>query len=75
MRAIVEVRRNGARRRTAVAVAAEAEVAPALPDPAAAGGGYDGPLAYRQGKPMRPDVALAFDRMERAARADGVDAR
>ena len=38
----------------------------------AAGGGYDGPLAYRQGKPMRPDVALAFDRMERAARADGV---
>jgi Transglycosylase SLT domain/D-alanyl-D-alanine carboxypeptidase/Putative Flp pilus-assembly TadE/G-like len=38
----------------------------------AAGGGYDGPLAYRQGKPMRPDVALAFDRMERAARADGI---
>ena len=38
----------------------------------AAGGGYDGPLAYRQGKPMRPDVALAFDRMERAAREDGV---
>ena len=23
----------------------------------AAGGGYDGPLAFRQGKPMRPDVA------------------
>jgi hypothetical protein len=22
---------------------------------------YDGPLAYRQGKPMRPDVAAAFD--------------
>jgi hypothetical protein len=38
----------------------------------AAGGGYDGPLSYRQGKPMRPDVALAFDRMDRAARADGV---
>jgi Transglycosylase SLT domain/D-alanyl-D-alanine carboxypeptidase/Putative Flp pilus-assembly TadE/G-like len=38
----------------------------------AAGGGYDGPLAYRQGKPMRPDVALAFDRMDRAARAGGV---
>ena len=32
------------------------------------GGGYSGPLAYRQGKPMRPDVAQAFDRMERAAR-------
>ena len=38
----------------------------------ATGGGYDGPLAYRQGKPMRPDVALAFDRMAAAARADGV---
>jgi hypothetical protein len=38
----------------------------------ASGGGYDGPLAYRQGKPMRPDVAFAFDRMDRAAHADGV---
>jgi hypothetical protein len=38
----------------------------------ASGGGYSGRLEYRQGKPMRPDVALAFDRMERAARADGV---
>jgi Transglycosylase SLT domain/D-alanyl-D-alanine carboxypeptidase/Putative Flp pilus-assembly TadE/G-like len=38
----------------------------------ASGAGYKGPLAYRQGKPMRPDVALAFDRMERAARAVGV---
>jgi hypothetical protein len=38
----------------------------------ASGGGYDGPLAYRQGRPMRPDVAVAFDRMEEAARADGV---
>ena len=28
--------------------------------------------AYRQGKPMRPDVAQAFDRMEARARADGV---
>ena len=33
-----------------------------------------GPLAYRQGKPMRPDVARAFDRMAAAARRDGVDA-
>src|SRR5204862_1168032 len=39
---------------------------------AAAGGGYQGPLAYRQGKPMRPDVAAAFDRMAAAARGDGV---
>ena len=38
----------------------------------ASGGGYTGPLAYRQGKPMRPDVAQAFDRMQRAARADGL---
>jgi hypothetical protein len=38
-----------------------------LPDHAS-GGGYDGPLAYRQGKPMRPDVALAFDRLAAAAR-------
>ena len=36
----------------------------------ASGGGYDGPLAYRQGKPMRPDVALAFDRMAEAAREE-----
>jgi hypothetical protein len=36
----------------------------------ASGGGYSGPLAYRQGKPMRPDVAAAFDRMAAAARAE-----
>ncbi len=66
-----EVRRNDEHRRLAVHAAAEAELAPARPA-TAAGGGYDGPLAYRQGKPMRPDVALAFDRLERAARADGV---
>ena len=35
------------------------------------GGGYGGPLAYRQGKPMRPDVALAFDRLAAAARREG----
>ena len=35
-------------------------------------GGYSGPLAYRGGKPMRPDVAIAYDRMAAAARADGV---
>ena len=39
----------------------------------ASGGGYDGPLAHRQGKPMRPDVAQAFDRMAAAARRDGID--
>jgi hypothetical protein len=35
-------------------------------------GEYRGPFAERQGKRMRPDVALAFDRMSAAARADGV---
>ena len=35
-----------------------------------AGGEYDGPFAYRQGKPMRPDVAQAFDRMEAAAKRE-----
>jgi hypothetical protein len=56
-------------------VTAEAELVP----PGGAGafgapgpGEYSGPLAYRQGKPMRPDVALAFDRMAAAAAADGV---
>jgi soluble lytic murein transglycosylase-like protein len=54
---------------------AEAELAPPAGTgelPFATGGGYSGPLAYRQGKPMRPDVAQAFDRMARAAAADGV---
>jgi D-alanyl-D-alanine dipeptidase len=50
---------------------AEAELAPGDLT-TTSGGGYAGPLAHRQGKPMRPDVAVAFDRMERAARADGV---
>jgi hypothetical protein len=35
-------------------------------------GEYRGPLERRQGKPMRPDVARALDRMAAAARADGV---
>jgi hypothetical protein len=39
----------------------------------ASGGGYSGALLYRGGKGMRPDVAAAYDRMELAARADGLD--
>jgi hypothetical protein len=35
-------------------------------------GEYRGALATRQGKRMRPDVALAFDRMSAEARAGGV---
>lgn len=39
----------------------------------ASGGGYSGPLLYRDGKPMCPAVAAAFDLMDAAARAEGVD--
>jgi hypothetical protein len=38
----------------------------------ATGGGYSGPLAYRQGHGMRPDVAAAFDRMAAAANQAGL---
>jgi Transglycosylase SLT domain/D-alanyl-D-alanine carboxypeptidase len=38
----------------------------------ASGGGYSGPLVYRTGEGMRPDVAAAFDRMAAAAGADGI---
>lgn len=62
-------------REIAVAAEAEAEVTVALVDPgvgASLAGEYRGPLAQRQGKPMRPDVAQAFDRMAAAAQAAGV---
>jgi soluble lytic murein transglycosylase-like protein len=67
----IEIARGRAARHAHVRARAEAELAP-LDELALSGGGYDGPLAFRQGKPMRPDVAQAFDRMERAARHDGV---
>jgi len=38
----------------------------------ASGGGYGGPLVYRQGEGMRPDVAVAFDRMAAAAGHAGI---
>ncbi len=66
-----EVRTGEARRSAPIEASAEAELKPP-DDLAATGGGYDGPLATRQGERMRPDVARAFDRMERAARAAGV---
>lgn len=61
------------RDRVELSVRATAELAPDADVPFGmpshgSGGGYDGPLAYRQGQPMRPDVALAFDRMAAAAR-------
>ena len=57
-----------------VGARATAEMAPdisglGMPENAT-GGGYSGPLSYRQGKPMRPDVALAFDRLAAAARRE-----
>ena len=39
----------------------------------AEGGGYSGPLVYRDGEGMRPDVAAAYDRMAAAARHAGLD--
>lgn len=38
----------------------------------ASGGGYSGPLVYRNGEGMRPDVAAAYDQMAAAAAADGI---
>ncbi len=65
----------GSDRRSA-AVVAEAELRLPAVGPALGAGGageYRGPFAYRDGKPMRPDTALAYDRMASAARAAGVD--
>jgi hypothetical protein len=60
--------------RVDVSARATAEITPGAGGMAmpleASGGGYSGPLAYRQGKPMRPDVAAAFDRMAVAARKE-----
>ncbi len=39
----------------------------------ASGGGYGGPLIYRNGEGMRPDVAAAYDRMALAARGAGIE--
>jgi hypothetical protein len=65
----------GRTRPVVVAARATAELAPPAGTPLdqpshGSGGGYDGPLAYRMGKPMRPDVAEAFDRMAAAARKE-----
>jgi hypothetical protein len=71
VRDVFEVHTGEARRAVPISAAAEAELAPPT-DLAASDGGYAGPLAVRQGERMRPDVASAFDRMERAARSDGI---
>src|SRR4051812_2230551 len=69
----VRVSQTGRPRAVPVRAQATAELSPAVGGLAtiASGGGYHGPLAYRQGKPMRPDVAQAFDRMAHAAAASG----
>jgi hypothetical protein len=67
--------RRGHARRVRVRASAEAALTAAAAAPLAVTGGdgeYRGPFAYRQGKPMRPDTAQAFDRMARAAAAVGI---
>lgn len=57
----------------AISPPASASATGSMP-PTAVGSGtgdYSGPLEYRQGKPMRPDVAAAFDRMAAAASTAG----
>ena len=74
-RGAARLRVGGRRERVAVRASAAAEIAPdlgvAFGQPThGSGGGYEGPLAYRMGKPMRPDVAAAFDLMAAAARRE-----
>jgi len=72
VRAVVSARVEGsAIEASAVAEAAAPASAGSMPA-MGSGGGYSGPLAYRQGEGMRPDVAAAFDRMSAAAARTGV---
>ncbi len=57
---------------SAVAEAAASSEAAAAGPATASGGGYGGPLVYRDGEGMRPDVGAAFDRMATAAQGEGV---
>ena len=84
---VVEVRFSGGALPDRVTVSADEAIAvagaPAIQDhveaQAAAGelgdlvvdGAYAGPLVLRDGKPMRPDVALAYDRLAHSASAAG----
>jgi Transglycosylase SLT domain/D-alanyl-D-alanine carboxypeptidase len=65
---------GGHRRSAPVRAVAEAQLGPGagVAGDAPGAGDYPGPFAYRQGKPMRPDVALAFDRLAAAAAHDGI---
>jgi Transglycosylase SLT domain/D-alanyl-D-alanine carboxypeptidase/Putative Flp pilus-assembly TadE/G-like len=69
--------RAGERRPIPVIASAVAEASPPVGSWSgipgiARGGGYSGPLAYRNGEGMRPDVAAAFDRMAAAGRRAGI---
>jgi soluble lytic murein transglycosylase-like protein len=71
--ATVRVPGGDSARKLKVTARATAALAPGIGGDAygnAGGGGYTGPLAYRQGKGMRPDVAPAFDRMAAAAQKE-----
>jgi hypothetical protein len=66
---------GGGRTRVEASAVAEAGAPPSATGGAtamASGGGYGGPLVYRQGHGMRPDVAAAFDRMSAAAAQGGI---
>jgi len=56
----------------AEAAAPAAAAGPGSMPAMASGGGYSGPLVYRNGEGMRPDVAAAFDRMAAAAADAGL---
>ncbi len=72
--AAVEIGRgHTATEATAIAEAAAPVSASGAMPTMASGGGYSGPLLYRQGEGMRPDVAAAFDRMALAAARAGID--
>jgi hypothetical protein len=73
---IVAGLREGAGQRVEASAVAEAAApygaAGAAATVMATGGGYSGPLVYRDGEGMRPDVATAYDQMAAAARSDGI---
>jgi hypothetical protein len=70
----VEVGRGDSRTEASAVAEAGAPSRPSGESPAtmATGGGYSGPLVYRQGHGMRPDVGAAFDRMAVAANQAGL---
>jgi Transglycosylase SLT domain/D-alanyl-D-alanine carboxypeptidase len=78
-RAVILARLDAGGSSTEVEASAVAEAAASGPAsgsgmaPIASGGGYSGPLVYRDGEGMRPDVAAAFDRMAAGARRDGIE--